>query len=218
MNSDERIERSRRLYERALFDGDDSALAVAERELDSVEADLALARGRLIHGRFLERPNEDQEDPRELALFERARQLYQAMGDVRGEAEALFWIGCCHQVVRRDNDAAVPVLERSLDLAAQAGDKMTMSYALRHLGIADHAAGRLEEARRRLEESSGLRREIGFLPGVAANMVGLIYIAAGQHRPDDALALLDQAEAIAQASGARAIMRQIEEARATVAN
>jgi len=60
--------------------------------------------------------------------------------------------------------------------------------------------------------------KIGFLPGVAANMVGLIYIAAGQRRPDDALALLDQAEAIAQASGARGIMRQIEEARAAVAN
>jgi tetratricopeptide (TPR) repeat protein len=218
MHSDERIERSRRLYERALFDDDDSALGVAERELDSVEADLSLARGRLIHGRFLERRNDDQEDPRELALFERARQLYQALGDVRGEAEALFWIGCCHQVVRRDHDAAVPVLERSLALAAQAGDKMTMSYALRHLGIADHAAGRLEEARRRLEESSALRRELGFLPGVAANMVGLTYIAAGQGRPDDALALLDQAEAIAQASGARGIMRQIEEARAAVAN
>jgi tetratricopeptide (TPR) repeat protein len=222
MNSDERIERSRRLYERALFDGDDSALGVAERELDSVEADLSLARGRLVHGRFLARRNDDQEhareDPRELALFERARQLYQEIGDIRGEAEALFWIGCCHQVVRRDNDAAVPVLERSLDMAARAGDKMTMSDALRHLGIADHAAGRLEEARRRLEESSGLRREIGFLPGVASNMVGLIYIAAGQGRPDDALALLDQAEAIARASGADGIMRQIEEARATVAS
>lgn len=104
------------------------------------------------------------------------------------------------------------------ELAAQAGDTMTMSESLRHLGIADHAAGRLEEARQRLEESSALRREIGFLPGVAANMVGLIYIAAGQGRPDDALALLDQAEAIAQASGARGIMRQIEEARAAVAN
>jgi tetratricopeptide (TPR) repeat protein len=80
---------------------------------------------------------------------------------------------------------------------------MTMSEALRHLGIADHAAGRLEEARRRLEESSGLRREIGFLPGVASNMVGLIYIAAGQGRHDDALALLDQAEAIAQARRSR---------------
>ena len=106
MNSDERIERSRLLYERALFDGDGSALTAAERELDSVEADLALARGRLIHGRFLEERNDDseqaREDPRELALFEQAVHLYQAIGDVRGEAEALFWVGCCHQVVRRD--------------------------------------------------------------------------------------------------------------------
>jgi hypothetical protein len=41
-------------------------------------------------------------------------------------------------------------------------------------------------------------------------------IAAGQSRHDDALALLDQAEAIAQASGAHGIMRQVEEARAAV--
>jgi len=220
MHSDERIERSRRLYEQALFDGDGSALGAAERELDSVEADLSLARGRLIHGRFLEQRNDDpehaREDPRELPLFERARHLYQALGDVRGEAEALFWVGCCHQVVRRDNDAAVPVFDRSLEMAAQAGDKMTMSDALRHLGIAEHAAGRLEEARRRLEESSGLRGEIGFLPGVASNMVGLIYVAAGQGRHDDAMALLDQAEATAQASGAHGILRQVEEARAAV--
>jgi hypothetical protein len=51
---DDRIERSRLLYERALFGSDAGALAEAERELDGVEADLALARGRVIHGRFLQ--------------------------------------------------------------------------------------------------------------------------------------------------------------------
>jgi len=34
-------------------------------------------------------------------LFERAGQLYRDLGDVRGEAEALFWTGCCHQVIWR---------------------------------------------------------------------------------------------------------------------
>ncbi len=144
MSVDERIERSRLLYERALFESDAAALAHAERELDGVEADLALARGRVIHGRFLEQRAEDpeqaREDPRELALFDRAVELYQARGDVRGEAEALFWVGCCHQVVRRDNEAAVPVLWRSLELATETEDAMTMSEALRHLGIAEHAA------------------------------------------------------------------------------
>jgi len=218
MSVDERIERSRLLYERALFEGDGGALAEAERELDGVEADLALARGRVIHGRFLQQRAEDpeqiHEDPRELALFERAAELYRARGDVRGEAESLFWVGCCHQVVRRDNEAAVPVLWQSLELATATDDTTTMSEALRHLGIAEHAAGRLEAARLHLEESTRLRREMGAGLGVASNLVGLTYIAVGQDRRDDALKLIEEARAIAEANGAQGLMRQIEEARA----
>jgi hypothetical protein len=112
VSEDRRIERSRLLYERAIHDADASALAKAGQELDAVEADLALARGRVIHGRFLQQraddPRQTHEDPDELVLFERADQLYRDLGDVRGEAEALFWIGCCHQVIRRDNQTAVP--------------------------------------------------------------------------------------------------------------
>jgi tetratricopeptide (TPR) repeat protein len=213
---DGRIERSRQLYERALFESDAGALTAAERELDGVEADLALARGRVIHGRFLEQRAEDpaqaREDPRELPLFERAAALYRARDDVRGEGEALFWVGCCHQVVRRDNEAAVPVLWRSLELATEADDPVTMAEALRHLGIAEHAAGRLDAARLHLEESTRLRREIGVWPGVASNMVGLIYIAAGQDRREDGLALAEEARAIAEANGAPGLLRQIDEA------
>ena len=220
MSADERIERAGLLYERFVFGGDASVLAAADRELDAVEAHLALSRGRILHGRFLDQrskdPEQTAEDPRELAWFEHALQLYQSAGDVRGEAESLFWVGCFQQVVRRDNAAAVPFLERSCELAAQVGDKRTMSDALRHLGIAEHAAGQLDAARQRLEESVRLRREIGLMPGVAANMVGLIYIAAGQGHRDDALALAAQAGAIAEASGAHAILRQVEEARAHV--
>ena len=218
MSVDERIERSRLAYERALFESDGEALAQAERELDGVEADLALARGRVIHGRFLQQRAEDpeqiHEDPRELALFERAAELYRARGDVRGEAESLFWVGCCHQVVRRDNEAAVPVLWQSLELATETDDMTTMSEALRHLGIAEHAAGRLGAARLHLEESTRLRREMGAGLGVASNLVGLTYIAVGQDRRDDALKLIEEARAIAEANGAPGLMRQIEEARA----
>lgn len=93
MGADERIEQARQLYESFVFGGDVSVLAAADRELDAVEADLSPARGRIIHGRFLEQRNEGQgqpaEDPQELALFERALQLYQALGDVPGEAESL---------------------------------------------------------------------------------------------------------------------------------
>jgi hypothetical protein len=135
---------------------------------------------------------------------------------VRGEAEALFWVGVYHQVVLHNEGTAVPVLERSLELAGRAGDTLTMSYALWHLGISAHASGRLDEARGRLEESVRLRREVGFMAGVAANMVGLIYIAAADGRRDDALELAAEAAEIAEASGAGAIARQVEEARSQI--
>jgi tetratricopeptide (TPR) repeat protein len=218
MSAEDRIERVRLLYERAVFDGDADALTTADSELDGVEADLALARGQIMHTRFLGQRDEDPElavqDQRELMLFERAARLYRELADVRGEGEALFWIGCWHQVVLGDDRTAVPILERSRKLAEQVGDKRTMSEALRHLGIAEHRAGRLGSARQQLEESTRLRREIGQLPGVAANLVGLAYIAAADDRRDDARALLAQAAAIAGPAGAHRIMRQVDEARA----
>src|SRR6201989_2329594 len=98
MSAEDRIERARLLYERAVYGGDASALETADRELDAVEADLALGRGRVIHTRFLAQLDEElerlTEDPRELTLFERAMELYRELGDVRGESESLFWIGC----------------------------------------------------------------------------------------------------------------------------
>jgi transposase InsO family protein len=51
--ADERIEQAGHLYELAVFGGDGDALARADRGLDAVEADVALARGRVIHARFL---------------------------------------------------------------------------------------------------------------------------------------------------------------------
>ena len=110
----------------------------------------------------------------------------------------------------------MPALERARQFAEQAGDKLTLSYVLRHLGIAEHGAGRLDTARERLEESTRLRRDIGFLPGVAANLVGLAYVASAQGRRDEAMAAAEEASTIATGSGAHAIARQAEQARASI--
>ncbi|MGW6920143.1 tetratricopeptide repeat protein [Streptomyces sp. NPDC054950] len=210
MTADARIEQAELLYERAVFGGDSGALASADLGLDEVEADLALARGRVIHARFLQ---ERVEDVRELELFERATELYGRLGDVRGEGEALFWVGTFHQVVRDDTDTAVPAFERALDLATRAGDRLTTSYALRHLGFADHMAGRLDEARAHFEESTRLRRELGFLPGVAANLIGLAHLAAQQDRREDAAALLDEATELAGSTESHGVLRWVAGAR-----
>jgi hypothetical protein len=49
-------------------------------------------------------------------------------------------------------------------------------------------------------------------------MVGLAYIAAAQHRNDDARALLDEADAIARAGQAHRILQQVSEARAELSD
>jgi tetratricopeptide (TPR) repeat protein len=206
----EPFEQARLLYEQAVFNGNDDALPAADRILNATEAGLALARGRILHARFLAR---HQEDPQELALFERAAALYHQLGDIRGEGESLFWVGTFHQVVRGDDDAAGPPLERAWHLAQAAGDKLTLSSVIRHLGFAEMAAGRLDGARDLLEESVRLRREIGFTPGVAAGVLALAELAARAGDHDRALALLDEATAIAAEAGAHAILRWAGQAR-----
>ncbi|HEY1916506.1 MAG TPA: tetratricopeptide repeat protein [Streptosporangiaceae bacterium] len=217
---DERIAKAIELYERAVFGGDQAALDQADRELDAAEADLALARGRILHTRFLDDRDEagDQaaEDPHELPLLNRALHLYQVLRDTAGQAEALFWLGCFYQVVRRDDTTARPLLARSLKLATEAGQLATMSEALRHLGIDAQRAGRLDQAREQLEESCRLRRQTGNLAGVAANQIGLAYIAAAQGRRDDALAVLEEAAALAGQTAAHRVERYVAEARATL--
>ncbi|RKE22490.1 tetratricopeptide repeat protein [Streptomyces sp. TLI_171] len=210
MTADERISLAELAYQRAMFAGDSGALEAGGRALDAVEADVALARGRLVHTRFL---RERVEDPAELELFERAAELYRRVGDRRGEGEALFWTGAFHQVVRGDSDTALPLFERARALAEQTGDRLTASYALRHLAFADHMAGRLEQARALFEESTRLRRALGFLPGVAANLIGLAHLAAQQQRRADAARLLDEAAELAAASEAHAVAGWVVDAR-----
>jgi tetratricopeptide (TPR) repeat protein len=207
---DERVGLAGELFGRAIFNGDVEALAAADAALDAAEAELVLARGKVLHGRFLA---SREEDPREVALFERALELYHSLDDERGQAEAFFWIGCFHQVVRDDTDPAVSALTISRELAKKAGDNLTLSYALRHLGIAAHMAGNLDDARALLEESTAVRRTLGFTAGVAANLVGLVYIAKAEGRTEDAQALADEAAELAASVGAAKISEQIAEAR-----
>ncbi|MGW4675871.1 tetratricopeptide repeat protein [Streptomyces sp. NPDC004324] len=210
MTADARIERAQLLYDRAVFGGDSGALDTAERGLDAVEADTALARGRLEHARFLETR---VENAHELALFERAAELYGRIGDVRGEGEALFWAGTFHQVVRDDNETALPAFLRARDLATRAGDRLTLSYVLRHLGFVEHMAGRPDAAGEHFEESTRLRRDLGFLPGVAANLITLAEFAAEQDRRDDAAALLKEADELAESTESHGVLRWVAAAR-----
>ncbi|TWD84440.1 hypothetical protein FB561_5627 [Kribbella amoyensis] len=206
---DTRVVRAGELYDQAVFVGGDGVLTEAADQLDAAEADLVLARGKLLHGRYLET---QVEDPAELTHFERAADLYRKLGDEVGEGRALFWIGCFHQVVKGDDEAALTALARSHDLAIRTGDELTLSYVLRHQGVAAHSAGSLDQARNLLERSTNLRRTLGFAAGAAANLVGLIYLAKAQDRPEDVPALVAEATTLAEQAGATRILDQIGQA------
>jgi tetratricopeptide (TPR) repeat protein len=207
---DDPLVRADLLNEQALFTGSADARAEAVAELDRAEALLALGRGRVLHARFL--VDRAAEDPAELEAFERGLAVAERLGDRGLEAQALFWVGLVHQVVRGDHVAGTPYFERSYELAHELGDTVTMSYAVRHLGFADTAAGLHERAWERFRESVELRRAAGFLPGVAAGLFTLGEVAAEQGRPDEARALLEEARGLAEQVGAEPFLRLIEAA------
>lgn len=213
MRGQDWVERAGELFEAAMFGGDASALDQSDAVLDAVEAPLSMSRGKVLHVRFL---NDREENSQELVLFERAAELYKRLGDVSGEADALFWIGCWHQVVKGDGVAGAPYFERSYALAKSVDDRMTMSYAVRHLGFADKDAGHFDQARERLTESVTLRREIGFRPGEAAGLVALAYLAAETGDTSAALRHLDEAQSVAESCGANAVSGWIEQTRTLI--
>jgi tetratricopeptide (TPR) repeat protein len=209
--TDVRLEEAERSYRHAVFAGDPSRIEQAERGLDALEADTALARGRLRHARYL--ADRGTEDPAELDLFERASHLHGRLGDERGEGEAQFWIGIVHQVIRGDQTTAAPFFERALELSTSAGDDLTRSYALRHLAVVAQEAGDLSGARSRLEESTQLRRDLGFHAGAAANLIGLAHLAAAEERSADVRRILDEARALADRPEAAGVLTWVEAAR-----
>ncbi|MFJ6836973.1 tetratricopeptide repeat protein [Streptomyces sp. NPDC091209] len=213
MREQGRVERARELYELAMFGGDTSALDAADQELDAVEASVSLERGKVLHVRFL---NDRREDPQELLLFERAAELHHRLNDASGEADALFWIGCWHQVVRDDGATSGPYFERSYALAQSVGDRKTMSYAVRHLGFAEQEAGRLDRAHTLLAESVTLRREIGFMAGVAAGLVALGHLSAETGDREAAIGYLDEAQTTAEQCDAEAVLGWVERARTEI--
>jgi hypothetical protein len=214
MDAQEQLDRALADYERAVFGGDADAVTSGELALDAVEASLALARGRLAHARFL---RTRQDEPTELVFFVRAAELFARVGDRRGEAEALFWVATYHQVVRDNNDAAGPLLDRAESLAREADDRLTLSYVLRHQNFVAHAEGRITDAEALLGESTRLRRDLGFAPGVAANLIGHAYLAGAQGRRDEVTPLLDEAEALAAGAGANGVLGWVADARADLA-
>jgi len=132
---------------------------------------------------------------------------------MRGEAEATFWAAIYHQVIHHDETTAVPLLERAQTLADAANDLLAMSYVVRHLGFVDVNAEQFDPAHEKFEESVRLRRQIGFLPGVAAGLVALAELAATMADRPTAQCYLEEASTICSETDSKGAMRWISQVR-----
>jgi tetratricopeptide (TPR) repeat protein len=199
---------------------DEAAWPVSERLLDSVEAQLALARGRLTYERFLRSGTDGYPAPGangrpSLPFFQRAAELFHRTGDRGGEREALFWVGTVQQVVYGDYSAASVALEEARELAEADDDRLVLSCVERHLGFIAFLEGMTTEAQTHLEESLRLRRTNGPPASVAMALVALAELSVEQRNLDRARSQLDEATSIARANGATAALQAIERARRT---
>ena len=104
-------------------------------------------------------------------------------------AESIFHVGLVHQIVRGDQEGSRPFFDESYERARAAGDRLLMSYAIRHVAFCDQEAGDLERAEAGFRESLALREEAGWVPGVAAAQLALALLLAERGSPDEAVEL-----------------------------
>ena len=165
------------LADEALFGGKENsnkreeALAKAEKLAEqsgkkALLGDVYDARGMSLHVSYLE-SDRSQEFEEEIDFFERGLDLRKEHGSLSQMAESTFHIGLVYDVVRQEYDKASVYHQEAYELAKEAGDKMIMSYAIRHIGYTRLVKEDIAGARKDLTESLELRRSLNFIPGTA---------------------------------------------------
>jgi hypothetical protein len=115
-------------------------------------------------------------------LAARAGRLRQAAPDGGRAALAMFLAGLIADNLRADPATAQALFAEALAAAKRAGDVMTESEALRHLGYWASQRGDTATARQQWERSAELRQEAGAVPYVLSQYLLLAELArdAGQ--------------------------------------
>lgn len=119
-------------------------------------------------GEFIEPADRD---PRVVAEFtERAARLRSVSPD---NGYLTFYSGCIAEVLAGDTEAAAALYAEALRLAVAAGDELTESYALRHLGYLASEAGDTQAGLEQSRRSAELRMRAGCVPMALAQQAAV---------------------------------------------
>ena len=115
-------------------------------------------------------------------------------------AQLAHWLGVLLQQLG-EPEAALPVLERSLAIWRDLGDRDQQARELNSLGITHHYLGDLDAARSLLEESAAISREVGSHMRLAAALTNLGQLESDADNFDRATQVLQEALAIDRKQG-----------------
>ena len=134
-------------------------------------------------------------------LAARAEGLRDAAPDGARGAAATFYAGLIADNLRGDAAAGRAAFAAALDAALAAGDDLTVSEALRHLGYHHGESGDAEQARQMWERSAELRQRAGAVPYVLSQQLLLAGLARDAGDPGEARAVAGQVRRWARALG-----------------
>ena len=130
-------------------------------------------------------------------LAERTIALARELGDRSAESKALWNLMILNVFSGGDPDEAVDAGERSLAIARELNAREQIAFTLNDLWRPYAAIGDLRAARACLEEARPLWREMGNLPMLCENLSSTSALLGLAGEYDEALALCDEAYAIA---------------------
>ena len=134
-------------------------------------------------------------------LAARAEGLHAAAPDRSRGAAATFYAGLVEDNLRGDVTAARKAFAAALAAAQEAGDGLTESEALRHLGYHHGEDGEVEQARQMWERSAELRQRAGAVPYTLSQQLLLAGLARDAGDREEARAVAGQVRRWARALG-----------------
>jgi tetratricopeptide (TPR) repeat protein len=162
----------------------------------------------------------DWEKPR--AAFLGVLELRERLGDRRGVAETLFYVGLTYEQDGKP-EPAMERYARSLAISEEIGDIVLQSYAVRHIGGLQEERGDLVEAQQSIAREIDLRRRAGFTVGIPFALLqkaDFLEAHGGEDGGKEAALLLEEAIAAAEKCGsARALyLARLELSRRTLSS
>jgi len=138
------------------------------------------SRAGVLHGAGVLADAQDDR-PEALARTQESVALFREIGDRRGSAHPLAFLGYLHQ--SEDPARARLLLEESAAVCRAEGDRPGLVHALCFLGRLALERGHYAEARAPIEESLAISQSLGYQQGVAEslNRLGTLALSQGDH-------------------------------------